>query len=499
VSIAEVRAQTRSALAAVRAQRLREVRDTFGAGRWQTSYRRRLMATDAAVALLAVLVAAVLRDGPYVLTASGVQVHQLAILVLVVAAWPVSVALSRGYDPRVFASGPQEFQRVFDATWRLFAALALVSFLFAWPGLREILLIAFPVGLVLLLVGRWSWRRFLIRRRGQGDCTTSVLAIGLRDQAERLIHELNDRPSGYRVVGVCVPTGTIHPGETILGVPVLGDLDGAATIASQTRAQCVAVSGSDCITADVVRRLGWELEPIGVDLMLTAELADVAGPRITITPEQSVSLLHVDAPRFAGPKYVAKTAMDWTLTVLVTLAVLPVMVVTALLVGLTSTGPVFYTQHRVGRGGRTFPMLKFRTMRVGADREQEVLAGQNDGDGVLFKRRDDPRVTAVGKHLRRYSLDELPQLFNVLAGQMSLVGPRPPLPQEVSRYEARMRRRLLVKPGITGLWQVGGRSDLPWEEAVRLDVYYAENWTPFGDVLILARTAQAVLRGSGAY
>ncbi|WP_402467359.1 sugar transferase [Isoptericola aurantiacus] len=501
MSITEVRDQTRNALASVRAQRLREVRDTFRTGRWQGAYRRRLMTTDALLVLLACAVAVAVRDGQLLFAAGSgaLQLDQLLLVGLVTVTWPVSIALSRGYDVRVFASGPQEFHRVFEATWRLFAALALVAFLFTWPGLREFLVVAFPLGLVLLLVGRWSWRRHLVQMRARGGCTTSVLAIGLRDQAERLVTELHARPSGYRVVGVCVPTDDVLPGEEILGVPVLGDLRTAASTAIQTGAECVAVSGSDCITADVVRQLGWELEPIGVDLMLTAELADVAGPRITVTPEQSVSLLHVDAPRFAGPKYLAKTLIDWTLTLLVTAVALPVMAVTAAAVAFTSAGPVFYTQDRVGRDGRTFRMLKFRTMRVGADREETVLGGENDADGVLFKRRDDPRVTTVGRYLRRYSLDELPQLFNVLAGQMSLVGPRPPLPQEVSRYEARMRRRLLVKPGITGLWQVGGRSDLPWEEAVRLDVYYAENWTPFGDLLILARTAKVVLTGRGAY
>jgi len=314
------------------------------------------------------------------------------------------------------------------------------------------------------------------------------------------VHELNDRTSGYRVIGVCVPTSDdVRPGEEILGVPVLGDLRTAGTMAAQVGADCVAVSGSDAITADVVRRLGWELEPVGVDLMLTAELADVAGPRITVTPEQSVSLLHVDAPRFTGPRYVLKSVVDWAGAAIITLLLLPLMTVVALAVRLTSRGPVLFRQDRVGRDGRTFEMLKFRSMRQGADREHIVLAGPSDGDGVLFKLREDPRVTAVGKVLRRLSLDELPQLFNVLAGQMSLVGPRPPLPSEVSQYEARVRRRLRVKPGLTGLWQVGGRSDLSWEEGVRLDVFYAENWTVFGDLLILARTAKAVVTGRGAY
>jgi exopolysaccharide biosynthesis polyprenyl glycosylphosphotransferase len=503
VSIVEVREYTLSTLLGRRARRLDEVRATFRGERWQAGYRRRLMVTDTVLMAFAVLVALAVAtqampaatgtpfDTPMILVVSG--------LALLAASLPVFVALTKGYDPRVFGSGPEEFQRVFGGTWRVFAVLALAALVLDRPGLRGFFLVAFPVSLVLLLLGRWGWRRHLVKRRRRGEYTTAMLAVGLRDQAERLITELHARSSGYRVVGVCVAGDDISPGEEICGVPILGDLHEAAAVATSAGAECVAVSGSDVITADAVRQLGWELEPIGVDLMLTAELADVAGPRITVTPEQSVSLLHVDAPRFAGPKYLAKTCMDWCGALLLTLLVLPVIAVVALAVAVTSRGPVLYRQERVGRHGETFPMLKFRSMRVGADAEQVVLDGENHADGVLFKHRDDPRVTRVGKVLRRYSLDELPQLFNVLACQMSLVGPRPPLPHEVSRYEARMRRRLLVKPGITGLWQVGGRSDLPWKEAVRLDVYYAENWTPFGDLLILARTAKVVLTGRGAY
>ncbi|MFC8599015.1 sugar transferase [Isoptericola sp. NPDC057191] len=501
ITVPDTGQPVRSRAAAARAASLKEVRDSFRAGSWQASYRRRLVRTDVVVVVATAAVAA---------TARGLAVHdsitpwvlgdQVLSVVVLVTAWLASLWIARAYDVRVFASGPAEYQRVFDASWRLVAPLALLALLVARPGISTFLLVAVPTGVIALLTGRWLCRGWLHRQRQKGGCVTLVLAIGLKDQVERLVHELNDRTSGYRVVGACTPTSDdLRPGEEILGVPVVGDLRTAGTMAAQVGADCVAVSGSDAITADVVRRLGWELEPVGVDLMLTAELADVAGPRITITPEQSVSLLHVDAPRFTGPRYVLKSVVDWTGAALITMLLLPVMAVVAVAVRATSRGPVLFRQARVGRDGRTFEMLKFRSMRQGADRERTVLTGPSDGSGVLFKLHDDPRVTAVGRVLRRLSLDELPQLFNVLAGQMSLVGPRPPLPAEVSQYEARVRRRLRVKPGLTGLWQVGGRSDLSWEEGVRLDVFYAENWTVFGDLLILARTAKAVVTGRGAY
>ena len=486
-----------SARGASRARSLDATRAAFGANRWHRPYRLRLLVSDAVVVAIAVGVATVVRAAAF----DGVHPDGVVLAVCLAGAWLGALMVQRSYDPRTFGSGPLELQRVFDASWKLFSVVAVAAFLLRADGVRSYLFVALPLGAVGLLAERYGWRTWLHRHRTQG-MTTAVLAIGLRDQAERLIQQMNDRPdSGYRVVGVCVPVGTARAGEEIRGVPVLGDLQTAGVIAGQVGADCVAVSGSDAITADVVRRLGWELEPVGVDLMLTAELADVAGPRITVTPAVGVSLLHVDAPRFAGPKFLLKALMDWAGAALLTILLAPVLGAVAVAVKATSRGPVFFRQDRVGRGGRTFTMLKFRTMVAGA--EQRVAAvleqGGNDGAGVLFKRRDDPRVTAVGRVLRRYSLDELPQLFNVLLGEMSLVGPRPPLPSEVSRYEARMRRRLLVKPGMTGLWQVGGRSDLPWEECVRLDVYYAENWTPFGDVMILARTARVVLSGHGAY
>ncbi|MBD5786621.1 sugar transferase [Cellulosimicrobium terreum] len=498
----DTRLRLRALWTTSRASRLRTARAAFAAPRWDVSYRRRLLATDSAAVVLAVTVAYFLRWEP-ALTESGRVNYGLpysALSVLIGGAWLISLVLGRTRDPRVMGRGPTEYHRVFDASWRLFALFAVLAFLLQFPEARGYLAFAFPLGLAGLLASRYAWRQWLHRERAQGRARSAVLAIGHREQAERLIRDLNDSAeSGYRVVGVCVPTGGVTDGEAIRGVPVLGELRHAGDVATRVGADVVAVSGSDTITADVVRRLGWELEPSGVDLMLTAELTDVAGPRITITPAETVALLHVDAPRFTGPRFVVKSVTDWVGAALLTLVLLPVLLAVALAVRLTSRGPVFYRQERVGRNGRTFRMFKFRSMRVHADDDVVALADANEGSGLLFKMRDDPRVTRVGRVLRRYSLDELPQLFNVLRADMSLVGPRPPLPSEVSRYESDVRRRLLVKPGLTGLWQVGGRSDLSWEESVRLDVYYVENWTVFGDFLILARTARAVVKGTGAY
>ncbi len=183
---------------------------------------------------------------------------------------------------------------------------------------------------------------------------------------------------------------------------------------------------------------------------------------------------------------------------LLLLVLAPVMFVLAIAVR-SDGGPIFYRQDRVGKAGKPFPMIKFRSMVVNADQYQPELVESNQGSGPLFKLHQDPRVTRMGTFLRKYSLDELPQLFNVLSGSMSLVGPRPPLPEEVASYSRDAQRKLLVKPGLTGLWQISGRSDLSWEESVRLDLRYVENWTLALDILIVWKTIGAVVRGTGAY
>lgn len=469
---------------------------------WQTGYRARLRLTDTLVvgATLVTAYGLQLMVGATQWSTSGLPVQAVAGLLLATV-WLAALATNRAYDVRFFGRGMSEYQRVLDATWKSFSLIVLIAWVTAYSEARALLLVAFPLGMVGLVASRYAWRQHLLRQRRRGDGGLTILvAIGGREQAARLIRLLNGTPEQeFVVVGVCVPTGGVRPGEKVGGVPVLGDLSSVGQTAHQVGAGAVAVCSSHEITADDVRQLGWELERYGVDLMLTAELADVAVPRITVSPAPGMSLLHVDTPRFEGPKFSVKQVMDWGLTALLTVLVTPLLLAIALAVATTSRGPVFYLSHRVGRGGRLFPMVKFRTMYVGADREVMALAAVNEADGPLFKMRADPRVTRVGRVLRRYSLDELPQLFNVLCGHMSLVGPRPPLPHEVEAYEERMRRRLLVKPGMTGLWQVTGRSDLSWEESVRLDVYYAENWTPFLDLLILAQTARAVISGRGAY
>jgi len=270
-------------------------------------------------------------------------------------------------------------------------------------------------------------------------------------------------------------------------------------VAAQVDADIVAVAGAGLGPASI-RQLGWALEGTGRNMVMAPGLSEIAGPRVHVSPVEGLPLVWVDQPQFTGAKRVAKRAMDVVASSVLLVLGLPVLLLIGLLVRLTSAGPAVYRSQRVGVGGRLFTVYKFRSMYAGADRMRAELVDRNEVEGgVLFKMRADPRVTPFGRFLRKYSLDELPQLLNVLNGSMSLVGPRPPLPDEVQRYQTHAQRRMLVKPGLTGLWQVSGRSDLSWDEAVRLDLFYVENWSLALDVAILLRTVWAVVRSRGAY
>jgi len=300
------------------------------------------------------------------------------------------------------------------------------------------------------------------------------------------------------VLGVCVPKAELAD-ATGTRPNVIGSVDQVPELARTWAADAVAVTGSDAGRRNDLRELAWALEGVGVELLVHPGLVEVAGPRMHIRPYVGLPLLHVEQPHFTGWRRFIKRATDLVLTSVGIVVISPFLALIALAVKLEDGGPVIFKQRRVGLDGSTFTMLKFRSMHVDAESKLAELRAQNPDIGVMFKLEDDPRITRVGRFLRKFSLDELPQLFNVILGQMSLVGPRPPLQSEVDSYEHHARRRLLVTPGLTGLWQVSGRSLLGWEETVRLDLRYVENWTLTMDLLILWKTFFAVVAKRGAY
>jgi exopolysaccharide biosynthesis polyprenyl glycosylphosphotransferase len=411
--------------------------------------------------------------------------------------WLLMLRLHGAYDSRLLGHGPEEYTVVATASFRLFAVVTMVSYVLRLDVARGYVAIAMPLGMIGLLVTRRLWRKWLTMHRAHGLMCASVLVVGDREHLVGLIRALSSVPqAGYRVVAACCRDAE----HGFIGtVPVLGDESDAADIARRIGVNTVACTSSSKFNAGGLRRLGWALEGQDVDLVVVPRLTDVAGPRVLTRPVAGLSLLHVEAPVFAGPQLVIKTAVDRIGAAVLLIVLSPVFAVIAFMIRRDGGGPVFFRQERVGKGGSVFPMLKFRTMEVGSEDALPTLLDQSDGQGPLFKLRDDPRVTRIGATLRRYSLDELPQLVNVLRGQMSLVGPRPPLASEVETYGHDVRRRLLVKPGMTGLWQINGRSDLTWDESVRFDLYYVENWSVMSDLMILWRTGRAVLHASGAY
>ena len=467
---------------------------------WQGRYARNLFIIDTLVGLSAASFALILRFGfdgrePYVR-------GYLLLTVILPIAWIACLAINRAHEQRHLFVGTDEYARVFRSGLALTAGLAIVSFAFDLRLARGYVIVAVPLAILVDLAARFVYRQMLHRSWARGDRLHRVILVGhqraVADMTRRLRRE---RHHGLGVIGACLPRRLTGNSYTA-GLPTIyGNFDGVAAAVSRSDADTVVVLACPEIDGAALRRLAWQLERDDIDLIVASTLVDVAGDRTTIRPVDGLPMLHVEHPRLKGSARFVKATFDRIGAFALLTLFSPVLAVVALLVkfGPAGRGPAVFRQERVGKDGQLFVLYKFRTMVVNAEARLIELRNLNDTDGELFKMRSDPRVTPVGRWLRRFSLDELPQLVNVLKGDMSLVGPRPPLAREVAGYPADMRRRLVVKPGLTGLWQVSGRSDLSWEESIRLDLTYVENWSLAMDLAILARTVMAVVRSSGAY
>jgi exopolysaccharide biosynthesis polyprenyl glycosylphosphotransferase len=489
--------------------RLKAVPNTTGPA-WQRRYKLVLIATDVVVVALALMCAQFARLGLPAAPRGDSSVYYpllsyytvLSIFVAII--WLALLAAYRTRSPRIVGAGVEEIRRVFSSTLATIGVVAVALMIFRPEYARGYLAVAFPLGLVALLTSRSLCRRLLARQRQKGKCVMSVLAVGDTRAVRSLVQSLQrEWWYGYSVIGVCLTGRSTGGTFDIPGVgelPVFGDEGNVHDAILKTNADTVALTTTDHLGPEGVRELSWDLDKLGVDLVVSPGVVDVAGPRLTMRPVAGLPLIHVEKPQYSGTKKLQKRAFDIIVSATVLLGALPVMLVAAIAIKLTSKGPVFYRSERIGLDGRPFQMIKFRTMVDGADKQLDSLVDINESvGGVLFKIREDPRVTTVGRFLRRYSIDELPQFINVLRRDMSVVGPRPPLRREVDTYNDQVRRRLLVLPGITGLWQVSGRSDLSWEDSVRLDLSYVENWSIANDLLIAAKTIRTVAAGSGAY
>lgn len=536
---------------------------------WVDTYARCLFLTDLVIIAAAVFGSQSIRFGLggdlQVKDAAGLLDFTLGynqISAVLVVAWMLSLGFFDTRDHKVIGSGSAEYKAVVDATVRIFGIFAVIVYLAQAQVGRRYLLVALPTGLVSLLLSRWLWRKWLIRRRLRGEYTYRALLLGQRAKVEHVAQSIQRAGStGLLVVGAVTDGGAAVSeggavlsdggavvsesdavgseggavvrdgdvavsdggavvsdrgaavieggavaiegdgacGAVVAGVPVLGRFGDVLQVVDEAQIDTLILTSADDITPQDMRRLGWDLESRQTSLIVAPALTDVAGPRIHARPVAGLPLIYVDYPTFEGRKHTTKRAFDILLGTVLLVLLAPVLLGIAIAVRRDSAGPAFFRQERVGFNGRLFRMVKFRSMIAGAEAMQASLLDQSDGNGVTFKLRSDPRVTRLGGVLRRYSLDELPQLLNVIGGSMSLVGPRPHPVCDVLNYEAMDRRRLLVRPGMTGLWQVGGRSGLSWEESVRLDLYYVENWSMMGDLVILWRTVKAVTRPDAAY
>ncbi|WP_420000622.1 sugar transferase [Streptomyces boninensis] len=415
-----------------------------------------------------------------------------------------ALAVTRSWAPAVLGQGAEEFRRLGRSLFTAVVVLALSGIALTSRNIKLWIFVAIPAIALVTMTERYLLRLWLHRQRKEGRCLRPVLAAGSPATVRDLITRTRKFPHlGWRVEAVCTPDQTPgRPGADrnhLDGVPVVGQLADVAGHVRRDGYRVVAVTPDPAWSPDRLQRLAWNLEGSDAEMVVAPVLMEVAGPRLHVDAVLGIPLLRVSMPAFTGGRRAIKEVVDRLGAAVLLLLFMPLMVVVGLAVLFDSRGGVFYRQRRVGKDGREFTIFKFRTMVAGAHRAREALADRNEGAGLMFKMRRDPRVTRVGAVLRRYSLDELPQLFNVLTGSMSLVGPRPPLPEESAAYGPDIRRRLLVKPGLTGLWQISGRSDLPWQEAVRLDLRYVEDWSLALDTVILWKTLRAVLHGQGAY
>ena len=478
-----------------------------GFATWSRRYLVSVAVADALVGGISAAVPASISN-----TLSGYNAVPLLCLIGLVV-WPVAIAICRGYRRNRIGIGFDEPGAVVRAGMLIVVAGALPAgfmavptgaldptgvFTFTLYALLKLVATGVPFAVLLSLLIRFSARRGLRFLQSRGRGLRHVLVVGGFGAAQQLSKRIQVEPdTGMKVVGLCLPS-TELPRPVVHGIPVLGSLSQVSKVASATGCDTVAVTSDDATRYNYLRELAWSLEGTGVELMVDPGLVEVAGPRMHIRPLMGFPLLHVEEPHFTGWRRIVKRISDLVLTSVGLLTICPLLLVIAAVVKLQDGGPVIFRQARIGREGKPFIMLKFRSMSLDAEDRKLELMQYNEGKGGLFKLNADPRVTRFGKFLRSFSLDELPQLFNVLAGSMSLVGPRPHLASELAQMPSEASRRSLVTPGMTGLWQVSGRSNLEGDDAIRLDLRYVENWSLTLDLQILWKTISAVLARHGA-
>ena len=416
------------------------------------------------------------------------EIRNILLALLVLGSWLFFLWFNGSRDTNILGFGADEYKKLINATLLSFTAVAFVSYIFKLEISRLFVLSIFPFGLLVLFIVRRILRRRLLRARSQGRYLSRVLLLhsGASDPVEQRLALAQH--AGFNIVHKIVTTEKVN-----------FDVKEIISNALSNNCDSIMVGQSAVISATELRKLGWALEQTNIDLIVAPAVTEIAGPRLKVSNVEGLPLLHLEQPAFSGASRVTKRILDLTISIVGLIFISPFLLIVAILIKSSDRGSVLYTQKRIGQNNKEFNVYKFRTMYEGSHELRAQVMAETNKDPRLAKDPQDPRITKPGLFLRRWSIDEIPQIINVLKGEMSLVGPRPPLAEEVNKYEKSETRRLLVKPGLTGLWQVSGRSELDWEDAVRLDLYYVENWSLTLDILIIIRTAAAVWRGEGAY
>jgi exopolysaccharide biosynthesis polyprenyl glycosylphosphotransferase len=419
---------------------------------------------------------------------SAFEIRNIFLALLVLVSWLFFLWFNGSRDTNILGFGADEYKRLINATLFSFTSIAFISYIFKLEISRAFILLVFTFGLITLFVSRRMLRIRLLKARSEGRYLSKVL----------LLHSGDNDPVESRLsIASHAGFDVVYKVQTLEG----SKLDFKQIVAKAIDNNCdqIMVGQSAIISAAELRKLGWALEETSIDLIVAPAVTEIAGPRLKVSNVEGLPLLHLEQPVFSGVSRVTKRLLDLVLSIIGLIVISPFLLIVALMIKFYDRGSIFYTQKRIGQNNKEFSVYKFRTMYEGSHEQRGKVMAETNKDPRLAKDPQDPRVTKPGLFLRRWSIDEIPQIINVLKGEMSLVGPRPPLAEEVNQYEKSEKRRLLVKPGLTGLWQVSGRSELDWEDAVRLDLYYVENWSLTLDILIIIRTAAAVWRGEGAY
>jgi exopolysaccharide biosynthesis polyprenyl glycosylphosphotransferase len=456
---------------------------------WKPKLRRNLAFFDLLTLLFSISLVLILRfPNTWQGSLKDYELRNIFLCLFVLGSWLFFLWFNGSRDTNILGFGADEYKKLTNATLLSFTFIAFISYIFKLEISRGFVLLVFPFGLLFLFIVRRVLRRRLIRARNQGRYLSRVLLLhsGVSDPVEARLAQAQH--AGFSIV--C---------KSVTAENLKFEIKDIVEIALNNNCDQIMVGQSAVISAAELRKLGWALEATNIDLIVAPAVTEIAGPRLKVSNVEGLPLLHLEQPDFSGASRITKRLLDLSLSIVGLIIISPFLIIIALVIKLNDRGSILYFQKRIGQNNKEFTVYKFRTMYEGSHEQRAKIMAKTNKDPRLAKDSQDPRVTKPGLFLRRWSIDEIPQIINVIKGEMSLVGPRPPLAEEVNKYEKSETRRLLVKPGLTGLWQVSGRSELDWEDAVRLDLYYVENWSLTLDILIIIRTAAAVWRGEGAY